>query len=398
MKKRSYTIISAVISLVFAAAIANLIAGFYIDKQSGPEETLKKYQELKTETAIASQQFEPGTGEFSSKFLEILGPAEDYAQIMLTLNGKTIYRYPPENVEVNLDLTRTYSESIVTLYGNTLEITASLYTVKPSSIFYHGRLSFLLILAGTVCALLILLVTKVVEDQNSTSGYWKYTEDNGIQNNSEKPLFSHEENESTVNAAPAPEYNDEPAAEQYTSEEPETAVEPGTPIRQEETQATEAPAEEEFKEPEIFGNSDSDSQEQKNLSEALDERDPIEQNYYLEVSSPGMDRELVKPEHFRLCKGQEVEGKTYVPLKLEAPLTEEEGCLDLSGLKIKEFAGELLSYTEEPEEKVAVRTVIDTKANNRKPGARVSPSALKECIIELPLKDIARIGLAVIFE
>ena len=140
MKKRSYTIISAVISLVFAAAIANLIAGFYIDKQSGPEKTLKKYQELKTETAIASQQLEPGTGEFSSKFLEILGPAEDYAQIMLTLNGKTIYRYPPENVEVNLDLTRTYSESIVTLYGNTLEITASLYTVKPSSIFYHGRL------------------------------------------------------------------------------------------------------------------------------------------------------------------------------------------------------------------------------------------------------------------
>lgn len=134
------------------------------------------------------------------------------------------------------------------------------------------------------------------------------------------------------------------------------------------------------------------------LSKELDERDPIEQNYYLEVSSPGMDRELVKPEHFRLCIGQEVEVKTYVPLKLEAPLTEEEGCLYLSGLKIKEFAGKLLSYTEDPEEKVAVRTVIDTKANNRKPGARVSPSALKECIIELPLKDIARIGLAVIFE
>jgi ribosome maturation factor RimP len=134
------------------------------------------------------------------------------------------------------------------------------------------------------------------------------------------------------------------------------------------------------------------------LSKELDERDPIEQNYYLEVSSPGMDRELVKPEHFRMCIGQEVEVKTYVPLKTEAPLTEEEGCLDLSGLKIKEFTGELLSYTEGPEEKVAVRTVIDTKANNRKPGARVSPAALKECIIELPLKDIARIGLAVIFE
>ena len=134
------------------------------------------------------------------------------------------------------------------------------------------------------------------------------------------------------------------------------------------------------------------------LSEALDERDPIEQNYYLEVSSPGMDRELVKPEHFRATIGQEVEVKTYVPLKVSGKLTEEEGELDLAPLKIKEFTGELLEYTEGDEEKVTLRTVIDTKANNRKPGARISPSALREVIIELPLKDIAKINLAVIFE
>ena len=134
------------------------------------------------------------------------------------------------------------------------------------------------------------------------------------------------------------------------------------------------------------------------LSEALDERDPIEQNYYLEVSSPGMDRELVKPEHFRATIGQEVEVKTYVPLKVSAKLTEEEGELDLAPLKLKEFTGELLEYTEGDEEKVTLRTVIDTKANNRRPGARISPSALKEVIIELPLKDIAKINLAVIFE
>ena len=134
------------------------------------------------------------------------------------------------------------------------------------------------------------------------------------------------------------------------------------------------------------------------LNPVLDEADPIEQNYYLEVSSPGMDRELVKPEHFKACIGQEVEVRTYVPMKVEAALTEEEGFLDLSGMKIKEFTGELLEYVEEPEERVKVRTVIDTKAQNRKPGARISPSALKECIIELPLKDIAKINLAVIFE
>ena len=43
------------------------------------------------------------------------------------------------------------------------------------------------------------------------------------------------------------------------------------------------------------------------LSEKLDEADPVEQNYYLEVSSPGMDRELIKPEHYRRYVGSEVE-------------------------------------------------------------------------------------------
>lgn len=40
------------------------------------------------------------------------------------------------------------------------------------------------------------------------------------------------------------------------------------------------------------------------LSEKLDELDPIEQNYYLEVSSPGMDRELLKEEHYTRFAGQ----------------------------------------------------------------------------------------------
>lgn len=47
------------------------------------------------------------------------------------------------------------------------------------------------------------------------------------------------------------------------------------------------------------------------LSEKLDESDPIEQNYYLEVSSPGLDRPLLKPEHYERYLGKEVEIKLY---------------------------------------------------------------------------------------
>ena len=47
------------------------------------------------------------------------------------------------------------------------------------------------------------------------------------------------------------------------------------------------------------------------LSDALDEADPIEGSYILEVSSAGADRALKKPEHFRRFLGSQVDVKLY---------------------------------------------------------------------------------------
>lgn len=51
------------------------------------------------------------------------------------------------------------------------------------------------------------------------------------------------------------------------------------------------------------------------LSDKLDEADPIEGSYVLEVSSPGADRILRKPEHFARFLGQKVEVRLYRPRK-----------------------------------------------------------------------------------
>ena len=49
------------------------------------------------------------------------------------------------------------------------------------------------------------------------------------------------------------------------------------------------------------------------LSDKLDEVDPIEGSYVLEVSSPGADRVLRKPEHFERFMGQKIEVRLYRP-------------------------------------------------------------------------------------
>lgn len=47
------------------------------------------------------------------------------------------------------------------------------------------------------------------------------------------------------------------------------------------------------------------------LSQVLDEKDPIAQNYFLEVSSPGLDRQLLKDEEFTRYAGRPVEISLY---------------------------------------------------------------------------------------
>lgn len=66
------------------------------------------------------------------------------------------------------------------------------------------------------------------------------------------------------------------------------------------------------------------------LSAVLDEADPIEQNYYLEVSSPGAERPLKKEEDFKKAIGKYIYVKTFVPVN-----------------NMKEFQGYLKSYTEQ---------------------------------------------------
>ena len=93
------------------------------------------------------------------------------------------------------------------------------------------------------------------------------------------------------------------------------------------------------------------------LSEKLDKEDPIPQNYYLEVSSPGMDRPLITDSDFLRFKGEAIEVKLYE---------------SINGSKMIE--GILQDYKE------GIITVAD---GNK--------------VIELPREKAAKINLAVIF-
>ncbi len=51
------------------------------------------------------------------------------------------------------------------------------------------------------------------------------------------------------------------------------------------------------------------------INKPLDEADPIEQAYFLEVSSPGVERDLVRDEHFNSYIGEKIKVKMIRPLE-----------------------------------------------------------------------------------
>ncbi len=70
------------------------------------------------------------------------------------------------------------------------------------------------------------------------------------------------------------------------------------------------------------------------LSPVLDREDPIPQEYLLEVSSPGLERKLSRPEHFAAYVGRPVRARLIRPL--------ENGVRELSGILLRaEEGGEL---------------------------------------------------------
>lgn len=75
----------------------------------------------------------------------------------------------------------------------------------------------------------------------------------------------------------------------------------------------------------------------------IDEADPIKVPYYLEVCSPGINRELKTDEHFAIMSGKPI---------LVHTVREENGCRDFRGTLLERNRDELIINTENGEIKI----------------------------------------------
>ena len=70
------------------------------------------------------------------------------------------------------------------------------------------------------------------------------------------------------------------------------------------------------------------------VSDQLDKKDPIEQAYRLEVSSPGIERPLKRDKDFLRFKGEKVRAKVFMPINGQKEFVGELGEVDAQTIQI----------------------------------------------------------------
>jgi len=89
----------------------------------------------------------------------------------------------------------------------------------------------------------------------------------------------------------------------------------------------------------------------------LDEADPIESSYRLEVTSPGVERPLTRPDHFEACLDEEIEVRLFAPLNGEKVLRGILSATEEKQFSITLKSGETLTLAKSDAAKVS--TVFD---------------------------------------
>ena len=94
----------------------------------------------------------------------------------------------------------------------------------------------------------------------------------------------------------------------------------------------------------------------RTIDPMLDEADPIDESYYLEVTSPGIEREIKTDAHIEMCLGEKVEVKLYAPKNNSKAYTGK--LLGLNeGRVVIEFNGENIEF--EKNEIAKMQTVFE---------------------------------------
>ena len=164
-----YTIFA---SAVFAFAIAFFGVNIYKEYSQGQSRANQRYNtlisDIKTYNSIDKEISENSLSNIKS----VLKDFNDFSFIQINLNDSEILKYPKDaSADLTVsNLTKTFSSSFNTQNGQ-FEILCNMYLLRPSSIYYYAKISFIIILIVTIITIILIFYINSQEKQLSTGNF-----------------------------------------------------------------------------------------------------------------------------------------------------------------------------------------------------------------------------------
>ena len=168
MKNKFIIFYTVFASAIFAFAIAFFGVNIYKEYSQGQARANQRYNTLITDIK-AYNSIDKNISETSlSNIKSVLKDFNDFSFIQIKLNDSEILKYPNDvSAELTVsNLTKTFSSNFNTQNGQ-FEILCNLYLLRPSSIYYYAKISFIIILIVTLITIILIFYINSQEKQFS---------------------------------------------------------------------------------------------------------------------------------------------------------------------------------------------------------------------------------------
>ena len=177
MKNRFIVIYTVFAAAVFIFSITFFGYNLFNEYNTNQKKSELKFTELVNDIRTLSYAQDENTAAYSQGIKKAIGEASDYSFIQIRRNNETVVLYPTgkSREETVSKLTKSYTSSL-TVNKQNISVDCNIYLIRPDSIFYFARISFLMILIITIITIIMIIYlnlssasSEVIEESDSYS-------------------------------------------------------------------------------------------------------------------------------------------------------------------------------------------------------------------------------------
>lgn len=153
MKNRFLTFYSVLVSVIFIFSLSFFTLNLIYEYSHGIERTKRRFDHLENVINNANNE---------RQIENAIGNLNDFSYLKIVAERNIIYIYPSDSAIQNPEtkLVKNYISS----NKSNLYIEASLYTLRPATIHYYAKISFLIIVLATTITLIIIICIALNEN------------------------------------------------------------------------------------------------------------------------------------------------------------------------------------------------------------------------------------------